>query len=111
MAITRLDRLARFGYLARAAIYGLLGYLAITTSSLAHKGPEGDFELLRSVVGGRAVLLVLAGGLLAYGIKKLASALLDTQGKGTEQKVIIERIGIAIGGAAPAFCHELRSGQ
>lgn len=100
MALTRLDRLARFGYLARAAVYGLLGYLAITTSSLAHKGPEGDFELLRSVPGGRAVLLVLAAGLLAYGIYKVASAFLDTDSKGSEPKGLIERIGIAAGGAA-----------
>lgn len=100
MQITRLDRLARLGYFARAVIYGLLGYLALTTSSLASKGPEGEFELLTRIPGGEFVLLLLATGLVSYGIYKLASAVFDADSKGTDAKGIAERAGAAIGGIA-----------
>ena len=100
MQITRLDRLARLGYAARAVIYGLLGYLALTTSGLASRGPEGEFQLLTRIPGGEGILLLLAAGLCAYGIYKLASALFDTDRKGTDAKGVAERVGAAIGGAA-----------
>lgn len=100
MKLTRLDRLARAGYSARAVIYGLLGYLALTTSHLATKGPQGEFELLRSIPGGRGILLVLAAGLLAYGLYKLVGALLDADHHGSDIKGGAERAGAAIGGFA-----------
>lgn len=100
MEITRLDRLARFGYMARAAVYALLGYLALTTSALAHKGPEGEFELLQRVPGGNIMLMILALGLLAYGLYKLFGALIDIDGKGSDFKGILARLVFAGGGAA-----------
>lgn len=100
MTLTRLDRLARAGYSARAVIYGLLGYLALTTSHLATKGPQGEFQLLRTIPGGRGILLILAAGLLAYGLYKLASALMDADHHGGGIKGGAERGGAAIGGFA-----------
>lgn len=100
MQLTRLDRLARLGYCARAAIYGLLGYLAFTTSSLAARGPEGEFQLLSRIPGGEAVLFVLAAGLCAYGFYKLAGTVLDIDRQGNDVKGLAERAGAGIGGGA-----------
>lgn len=100
MQITRLDRLARLGYFARAIIYGLLGYLALTTSRLAHKGPQGEFELLGAIPGGRIVLLGLAVGLLSYGLYKLIGALLDIDGNGRSTIGLLKRAAFAGGGTA-----------
>lgn len=100
MKLTRLDRLARLGYSGRALIYGLLGYLALTTSHLASKGPRGEFQLLSSIPGGRVVLLLLASSLLAYGLYKIAGAALDADHHGHDGKAIAERAGSAVGGAA-----------
>ncbi|RYE69899.1 MAG: DUF1206 domain-containing protein [Rhizobiaceae bacterium] len=100
MQLTRLDRLARYGYMARAAVYGLLGYLAFTTANLATQGTQGEFQLLSRIPGGEAVLFVLAAGLLAYGLYKLTSALLDIDRQGTDVKGLAARAGAAIGGVA-----------
>jgi hypothetical protein len=100
MQITRLDRLARLGYFARATVYALLGYLALTTRHLAFRGPTGEFELLRRVPGGRIILFALAFGLLAYGLYKLLGALLDIDSKGSSPKGIIKRLAFGGGGAA-----------
>jgi hypothetical protein len=72
----------------------------MTTSNLAHKGPEGEFELLRSVPGGKVVLLTLAVGLFAYGTYKLIGAIFDTDGNGRDLGGAAARGGLAIGGAA-----------
>lgn len=98
--LTRLDYLARAGYLARGVVYCLLGYFAFTTRSRADEGPNGVFVHIAEAPAGNQLLALLVIGLLAYGLCKLASAILDLDGKGHEAKGIAVRVGTAAGGIA-----------
>jgi hypothetical protein len=98
--ITRIDQLARAGYLARAVVYGLLGYLALYSSADADEGPEGAFDAINDVPGGDVILYILVAGLVAYGIYKLVGTALDLERKGSKPKAIAERLGLAVGGVA-----------
>ena len=98
--LTRLDRLARLGYFARAAVYAILGYIALTTNGLVREGAKGEFQFIRSIPGGQPVLLVLAAGLLAYSLYKIAGALLDIDRVGSGVGGWIKRAMLAIGGVA-----------
>jgi hypothetical protein len=97
--ITRLDRLARLGYGARAVVYALLGFLALTTGSVGGKGPAAQFELLGGIAGGRFILLALAIGLMSYGLYKLVGAVLDVDGNGFGFKGAVARGALLVGGA------------
>jgi hypothetical protein len=81
MQITRLDRRARLEYVARAVICGLLGCLALTTSSLASKGPEGEFELLTGIPGGGGASIappfICAAGRVGLGARIIVFAVIS----------------------------------
>lgn len=98
--ITSTDRLARAGYLARAVVYGLLGYLAVTSAGRASDGPEGTLDFIDDIPGGDIVLGLVALGLVAYGLYKLATSLLDLDREGTGAAGIAKRIGSAAGAIA-----------
>ncbi len=89
--ITQVQNFARAGYLARAVVYMLVGYFALTTAG--SKGASGVLEQIQNAPGG-AFLLVLTGiGLLGYAIFRLYGAGVDLQGDGTDAKGIAKRIG------------------
>ncbi|MES2492177.1 MAG: DUF1206 domain-containing protein [Pseudomonadota bacterium] len=98
--ITSTDRLARAGYFARAAVYGLLGYLAFASSGKAADGAKGVFDFVREIPAGKIVLVALALGLVAYALYKLAVAAFDLDGVGTDAKGVFKRIGSVAGGIA-----------
>lgn len=98
--LTRLDWLARAGYLARGIVYVLLGYFAWKTRSRDSQSPEGVFDRIAEMPAGKTLLFVLVAGLLAYGVYKLMSSLLDTDAKGHDAKGTAARVGIAAGGIA-----------
>jgi Domain of Unknown Function (DUF1206) len=91
--VTRLDWIAKLGFLARAIVYILLGYIALNISSKAGEGQNAVFDMLREMPGGRALLIVTAAGLVAYGIFRLFSAFLDLDGKGGDWKGLAQRAG------------------
>lgn len=98
--LTSTDRLARAGYAARGVVYGLLGYLAISSGAKADEGPEGAFDMLHDIPAGDVVLVLLVLGLIAYGLYKLASAVLDLDRNGSKAGGIAKRVGAAFGALA-----------
>ena len=101
--ITRIDRLARFGYLARGFVYILLGYVALQTRGKAEDGHDAVFELVQDMPAGIVVLWLLVFGLVCYGLYKASAALFDLECAGHEAKGVATRIGQAAGAIAYLF--------
>ena len=89
--VTRLDWIAKAGYVARGLVYILFGWLALSARSKAEEGKEGVFDAIRDMPLGEILLPLTALGLLAYGIYRLTCAFLDTEGKGSELKGLAGR--------------------
>lgn len=85
--------LVRLGYAARGLTYLLLGYLALGTRAKPDEGNQAVFEMLQDVPLGTPILYIMAIGLVAYVLFKLASAIADVQHRGTDKKGIVKRIG------------------
>lgn len=102
--VTNIENFARAGYLARAVVYGLAGYLTLTTA--VSTGTTGVLEEIETMSGG-AILLALVGlGLLGYGIFRLYGAWLDLQGHGSDAKGMVVRLGHAASGLGHlALCY------
>jgi hypothetical protein len=89
--MTRLDWIAKAGYVARGLVYILFGVLALSARRNAEEGKEGVFDAIRDMPAGEILLPLTALGLLAYGIYRLTCAFLDTEGKGNEPKGLAGR--------------------
>ena len=89
--VTRLDWIAKAGYVARGLVYILFGWLALSARSKAEEGKEGVFDAIRDMPLGEILLPLTALGLLAYGVYRLTCAFLDTEGKGNEPKGLAGR--------------------
>lgn len=93
--------LARLGYASKAVIYAVIGVLAIT-AALNRGGrvtdTSGALRVVLSQPYGRALLLVLAIGLLGYALWRTLDAVMDPDRHGTDAKGIVERISIVIRG-------------
>ena len=102
--VTNIENFARAGYLGRAVVYGLAGYLTLTTAGST--GTTGVLEEIETMSGG-AILLALVGlGLLGYGIFRLYGAWMDLQGHGSDGKGIAVRLGHAASGLGHlALCY------
>jgi uncharacterized protein DUF1206 len=72
------ERIGRIGYLGRAAVFGLTGALvadaAIANSARKAKGLDGALQKLSNQPYGVVLLLVIAAGLVAFGLYSLADA-------------------------------------
>lgn len=90
--------LARLGFAARGIVYVLVGALAVR----AARGPgdaEGQEGALRTILTqpfGRALLAAVAVGLAGYALWRAVEAIADPEGKGTDAKGIVTRIGYGI---------------
>jgi hypothetical protein len=97
--------MARIGYLAKAVLYATIGILA-AQAALGSGGRTTDAGgALREVVRaplGDALVLVIAAGLAAYAVWRVVDAVFDGEGKGSDAKGIVRRIGSAIRGLAHA---------
>lgn len=98
--VARLDWIAKLGFFARAIVYMLLGYIALNTRSKADEGQNAVFDMLREMPAGKALLILVAIGLLAYGVFRLFTAFLDLDGKGGDWKGLMQRAGQFISGMA-----------
>ncbi len=94
-------RLGRFGFAANGFVYGMVGFLALL-GALGRGGDTTDKDsalvTLLNQPFGRIALGLVAVGLLGYIIWRFVQAVADTEGKGSDAKGILTRIGYAIAG-------------
>ena len=95
------ERLARFGYVAKGVVYGIVGLLA-AQAAFGTGGKTTDTKgALKEIVTqpfGKVLLGVVAIGLFGYVLWQFVQAIKDPEGKGTDSKGILQRIGYAISG-------------
>lgn len=95
--------LARVGYAAKGVVYVIIAVLA-GRLAFGQGGQSPDQRgALRALAGepfGHVLLILIAIGLLAFGLWSLIQAIFDTEGEGRKAKGIIARIGYAVVGAA-----------
>jgi hypothetical protein len=87
--------LTRIGFAARGLLYLIIGYLALQLGKA--EDAAGALDFVADEAGG-LVLGALALGFAAYGIWRLADAIFDTQGKGSNAKGIVGRLAGALSG-------------
>ena len=91
-----LGRVGRVGLVAKGVSYGLVGVLAIALAAGAGgraTGREGALEVVADEGYGKALILGLALGFGAYALWRLAQAIFDREGEGTDSSGIAKRIG------------------
>ncbi|MBW4330104.1 DUF1206 domain-containing protein [Stakelama sp. CBK3Z-3] len=96
--MARLEYFARAGYLARAIVYFLLGYLTFVTSRA--EGTASVLEDIQDLPAGTIVLAVTGLGLAGYGFFRIYGALIDIQDDGHGAKGLGKRCGHVASGIA-----------
>lgn len=89
-ASARLTTLTRLGFAARGLLYIVIALLLIRVGRA--EGPSGALDYLAGG-GGRLLLALMAAGFVAYGIWRLADALLNIEGHDQSGKGMRERLG------------------
>jgi hypothetical protein len=96
-----IERLARVGYAAKGLLYITVGYLA----SQAAVGPggkvtdtRGALREVHDVSYGQFLLLIVALGLLGYGVWRVVEAIADPERRGTSWKGLAVRAGFLLRG-------------
>jgi hypothetical protein len=96
--------LVRAGFFARGITYGLIGALAVALAVGAgspHASPnqQGALALIARAPLGKILLVVIAAGLLAYALWKLAQGVLGRGPEGGGGPTLMDRISNLAGGA------------
>jgi hypothetical protein len=94
---TRLTTFTRLGFAARGLLYIVIAYLVIQSGRT--EDPSGALTYLAKG-GGRALLIIMTLGFLAYGVWRLADAAFDIEGHGSGKKGLGGRIGALGSGVA-----------
>ncbi|EAW34753.1 DUF1206 domain-containing protein [Lyngbya sp. PCC 8106] len=95
------ERLARFGYATKGAVYGLIGILAVMaafTSGGKTTGTKGALRTIAAQPFGQILLILVAVGLVGYVIWRFVEAIKDPDHKGSDFKGIVTRLGYIISG-------------
>ena len=89
------ERLARFGYAARGVVYALIGILALR-AAFGAGGETTDAEGALSRIGeqSRWLLILIAIGLFGYALWRFIQGALDTEGKGSDGKGLVQRLAM-----------------
>jgi hypothetical protein len=99
-----IEILARIGYIAKAVLYGTIGFLAARAALGDGGGKATDTRgALRAVLEapfGRELVLVIAAGLAGYALWRLVEAITDPEHRGADAKAIALRLGNAVRGLA-----------
>lgn len=98
------ERLARFGYLTKGAVYIVVGVLAVglaTGMGVSATDPRGALVTIGEQPFGGVMLGFLTIGLAAYALWRIVQAVADPEGEGYDAKGIARRIGH--GGAGLAY--------
>lgn len=91
--------LARAGYIARGAIYALIGLLAAElafTSGGQVTDQVGAIQMIGSQPFGKILLILLTIGLVGYSMWGILRAVFDPLGRGSDAKGWIERAGFLL---------------
>jgi hypothetical protein len=100
-----IERLARIGFAAKAAVYLIVGGLAAKAGfGMGGRTTDtrGAMATILAQPFGRALLAVVAAGLFGYAIWLLLSAALDAEGRGSDLRGMLLRAGAAARGLAHA---------
>lgn len=93
------EGLARGGYIARGAIYALIGLLAAQlafSSGGEITDQHGALQILGAQPFGKILLIVVAIGLVGYAMWGVIRAALDPLGRGSDARGLIERAGFLL---------------
>lgn len=90
------ERLGRAGLVAKAVLYGVIGVLALQVARGGREESPDKGGALRTIAEqplGRGLLVLLAVGLAAYALWRLAQAVLDRDNEGEGPKGLVKRAG------------------
>ena len=96
------ERLGRLGLVAKAVLYAVIGLFAIQVARGGREESPDKGGALRTIAEqpfGKGLLVLLAVGLAAYAIWRLAQGILDRDSEGEGPKGLVKRAG-ALGKAA-----------
>jgi hypothetical protein len=104
----KLETFARIGYVARAAIYFLIGGLALLValgdrSSGRETDSKGALRILFEQPFGKFILIVIGIGLFCYAIWRMIQSLKDHDRHGSDLKGLGIRAGLLLSGVTHAF--------
>lgn len=88
------EGLGRIGLVAKAALYAVIGVLAVKVALGAREESPDKGGALRTIAEqplGKGLLILLAGGLAAYALWRLAQAILDHDDEGEGPKGLAKR--------------------
>lgn len=100
-SVVWVERLARFGYVSKGVVYGIVGLLAAQAAFGAGGRTTDTKGALQEIVAqpfGRILLSIVAVGLIGYVLWRFVQAIKDPENKGTDAKGIAQRLGYAING-------------
>lgn len=89
------ERLGRAGLVAKAALYAVVGILALKVAFGADESPDknGALRTIAEQPFGKVLLILLAAGLAGYALWRLAQAILDRDAEGEGPKGLAKRGG------------------
>jgi hypothetical protein len=94
-ASARLTTLTRMGFATRGLLYIVIAVLIIRTGRV--EDTNGALQYVGEGAG-RVLLVIMAAGLFAYGLWRLADAAFDIERHGSDRKALAERTGAAVSG-------------
>lgn len=91
-----MERLARFGLVARGIVYSVIGVLAVQAAFFGHGATTDTRGALREIAEqSRPLLAAVAVGLAGYALWRFAEALLDPERKGRSLQGLAKRTAMA----------------
>lgn len=97
---------ARFGYVAKGAVYATIGALAMLEAlGLGGKtaSPDGAMRSIGTQPLGGFLLIVLSAGLFGYALWKVVQGVMDPDGRGSDAHGVVRRVAYVGSGAIHAF--------
>src|SRR5437763_5134652 len=98
--------LARLGYAAKGVVYLIIGWLAVLVAIGAGgktTDQRGALQTINEQPFGKFLLVIVIIGLIGFALWCFLQAWFDTEGKGSDIKGIIGRLGYAVAGVSYAI--------